>query len=237
MGLLTAAGGCPVAVRVFRGNTTDQTTQLCRQALHALRSAVPPMPALNKAATALLVLAGLAEAADANRQVLSRDPPRNLSTFMGNFILDARVLAGDYAGCLDLIRRYWGGMLDLGATTFWEDFDIQWLDNAGRIDEMPVAGKVDVHAQRGQGCYAGHRHSLCHGWSAAPTAWLTRHVLGVEPVEKDPLRLTVRPHLLDLSFAEGAWPTPAGVVNVRHERRPDGTIHTTLATPDGVTAG
>ena len=28
VGLLTAAGGCPVAVRVFRGNTTDQTTVL-----------------------------------------------------------------------------------------------------------------------------------------------------------------------------------------------------------------
>ena len=25
---------------------------------------------------------------------------------------------------LDVIRTYWGAMLDLGATTFWEDFNI-----------------------------------------------------------------------------------------------------------------
>lgn len=27
-------------------------------------------------------------------------------------------------------------MLDLGATTFWEDFDINWKKNAARIDEL-----------------------------------------------------------------------------------------------------
>ncbi|MFQ9800204.1 MAG: hypothetical protein ACLR23_16090 [Clostridia bacterium] len=27
-------------------------------------------------------------------------------------------------------------MLSLGATTFWEDFDLRWLENAARIDEL-----------------------------------------------------------------------------------------------------
>lgn len=41
---------------------------------------------------------------------------------MGYYILTARAMAGDYEGCLEAIREYWGGMLSLGATTFWEDF-------------------------------------------------------------------------------------------------------------------
>ncbi|MEJ7684339.1 MAG: hypothetical protein WKG06_42120 [Segetibacter sp.] len=27
-------------------------------------------------------------------------------------------------------------MIKLGATTFWEDFNINWLPNASRIDEL-----------------------------------------------------------------------------------------------------
>ena len=32
-------------------------------------------------------------------------------------------------------------MLDRGATTFWEDFDLEWLDGSGRIDELPKEGQ------------------------------------------------------------------------------------------------
>lgn len=32
-------------------------------------------------------------------------------------------------------------MLDLGATTFWEDFDISWKESAARIDEIPQKEK------------------------------------------------------------------------------------------------
>ena len=36
-------------------------------------------------------------------------------------------------------------MLDVGATTFWEDFNMEWLPDAGRIDELVPAGKKDIH--------------------------------------------------------------------------------------------
>jgi len=42
--------------------------------------------------------------------------------FYGYYMLNARAEAGDYQGAMDNIREYWGSMLDLGATTFWEDF-------------------------------------------------------------------------------------------------------------------
>ena len=52
---------------------------------------------------------------------------------------------------LELIRRYWGAMLDFGATTFWEDFDLDWLKNTSPISELPVPGKDDLHADFGKG--------------------------------------------------------------------------------------
>jgi hypothetical protein len=57
-------------------------------------------------------------------------------------------------------------MLDKGATTFWEDFDIAWAENSCRIDELPTPDKKDIHGDFGAFCYIGYRHSLCHGWPA-----------------------------------------------------------------------
>ena len=101
-----------------------------------------------------------------------------------------RLLRAPGAGARPAITRaprlhpqYWGGMLDFGATTFWEDFDLAWTKNAGRIDELVSAGKKDLHADFGDHCYIGLRHSLCHGWAGGPTAWLTEHVLGIRPLE------------------------------------------------------
>ena len=110
-------------------------------------------------------------------------------------MLQAKAMAGDYTGAMDDICRYWGGMLDLGATTFWEDFDIAWLENAARIDELVPAGKVDVHRTYGDYCYKGLRHSFCHGWASGPTAWLTEHVLGVTIVEPGCRVIRIDPHL------------------------------------------
>ena len=104
----------------------------------------------SKQAAALTVLAGMKNAKQVNRDILDRNGAEGMSTFLGYYILTARAMAGDYEGCLQCIREYWGGMLSLGATTFWEDFDVKWLENAGRIDELPQEGKVDVHAAYGK---------------------------------------------------------------------------------------
>ena len=51
-------------------------------------------------------------------------------------------MSGDVDGAFNLIENYWGKMLEFGATTFWEDFDVEWTKNAYGIDEMPQIGKV-----------------------------------------------------------------------------------------------
>jgi len=122
----------------------------------------------------------------------------------------------------------------MGATTFWEDFDLDWTINAGRIDELPVPGKKDIHGDYGAYCYKGFRHSLCHGWASGPTAWLSQYVLGVQIVEPGCKTVRIEPHLGDLQWVQGSFPTPRGVIKVRHEKQTDGKIKSSIEAPEGV---
>lgn len=188
----------------------------------------------SKQAAALLVLTGQKNALEVNETLLKQGGARGMSTFMGYYILTARAMAGDYEGCLDCIRDYWGGMLELGATTFWEDFNVEWLENASRIDELPREGKVDVHASYGGFCYQGHRHSFCHGWASGATPWLSENVLGIKILEPGCRKVKIEPHLGDLEWAKGSYPTPWGEIRVSHVRQEDGRIDTEVEAPEGV---
>ena len=193
-----------------------------------------PNPNNNKSGAALLALSGLKSADEINEKYLAVNPTEGVSTFYGYYVLQARAMAGDYQGAIDVIRNYWGGMLDLGATTFWEDFDMKWLENAGRIDEITPEGKVDVHAKYGGYCYVGLRHSLSHGWASGPTSWLSEHVLGIKILSPGCREIAVEPHLGDLKWVEGTYPTPLGIIKVRHEKLPNGKIKSDISVPEGI---
>lgn len=188
----------------------------------------------SKQAAALMALAGLMPAGKANAEVISVGDCAHFSTFYGYYMLQAKAMAKDYTGALNCIRNYWGGMLDMGATTFWEDFDLAWTKNAAPIDELVPDGKDDIHGDFGAYCYKKLRHSLCHGWASGPTAWLSEHVLGVSVVEPGCKTIRIQPNLGDLQWVEGTYPTPLGVVKIRHERQADGTIKSTIDAPKGV---
>lgn len=188
----------------------------------------------SKQANALAAWAGLFDAETVNEKSLRSGGAEGLSAFMGYYILQTRAEAGDIAGALDVIRDYWGGMLHLGATTFWEDFDLKWLENASPIDRLPQENEIDVHATYGGYCYQGFRHSLCHGWSSGPTSWLTKYILGVNVLEPGCKKLQIKPELCDLQWVSGTYPTPEGVVEITHRRREDGTIQTTICAPPSI---
>jgi len=80
----------------------------------------------------------------------------------------------------------------------------------------------------------GLRHSFCHGWASGPTAWLSAHVLGIEPVEPGFKTVRITPHLGQLDWAEGAFPTPYGVIEVSHSRRSDGSVQSKVKLPKGI---
>ena len=193
----------------------------------------PTEPGMKQAA-ALLAWAGLMDANEADQKYLSQEGGHGFSTFYGYYMLRSMALAGNYSGALDIIRSYWGAMLDMGATTFWEDFNLDWLPNAAPIDELVPAGKKDIHGDFGAYCYKGFRHSLCHGWASGPTSWLTEYVLGVEVLEPGCRVLRIVPHLADLEWVEGTFPTPKGIVKIRHEKQPDGSISSKIDAPEGI---
>ncbi len=193
-----------------------------------------PSPNGNKSAGALLALAGLADFNAMNDTLLSVDSHSGISTFYGYYVLNARAEAGDFLGAMNLIRDYWGAMLDLGATTFWEDFDLAWMENAARIDELIPEGKIDVHATYGDYCYVGFRHSLCHGWASGPTAWMTRYVLGIKVLEPGCKKILIDPNLGDLEWAKGTYPTPFGIISVKHEKNNEGKVITSVDAPRGI---
>lgn len=206
-----------------------------KQALDAvagLRQHVPE-PNGSKQAAALMGLTGLLTPEKANA-LLSEGGAKGYSTFYGYYMLQAKAKAGDYAGAPRDIRTFWGAMLNLGATTFWEDFNLDWLPGASRIDELPAAGQKDIHGDYGAYCYVGFRHSLSHGWAAGPTPWLTEHVLGIQVLEPGCRKVKITPHLGDLTFAEGTFPTPYGLIRVKHTRGADGKVRSDVSAPKEV---
>ncbi|QRR03982.1 alpha-L-rhamnosidase [Dyadobacter sandarakinus] len=205
----------------------------CRQVATQMKMYVPDANG-SKQAAALMALAGMIPAEKANADVIAQGGCERFSTFYGYYMLQAKAKAGDYAGAMDCIRTYWGAMLDMGATTFWEDFDLAWTKNAAPITELVPDGKDDIHGDFGAYCYKKLRHSLCHGWASGPTSWLTEHVLGVSVVEPGGKTIRVQPHLGDLQWAEGTYPTPAGIVKIRHEKQANGSVKSTIDAPKGI---
>ena len=98
---------------------------------------------------------------------------RGFSTFMSYYVLSA-IASRDEQLAIELMKEYYGAMLDRGATTFWEDFHMDWLEGSGRIDEIDDT-KKDLHGDYGAYCYVGFRHSLCHGWSAGVAKFIKEH--------------------------------------------------------------
>ncbi|MBI1390032.1 MAG: Bacterial alpha-L-rhamnosidase [bacterium] len=212
----------------------DALKQECKNAAARLLKHTPD-PNHSKQAAALMALAELKDAAALNREVMAPGGAHGMSTFYGYYVLRARAKADDIQGCLDCIRDYWGAMLDLGATTFWEDFNLDWTENAAPIDEVVPEGKKDIHGDFGAYCYIGFRHSLCHGWASGPTAWLSENVLGVHVVEPGCKMVKIEPRLGDLDWVEGTFPTPYGVIRLKHVKQADGNIHSEIDAPDEVT--
>ncbi len=187
-----------------------------------------------KQAAALMSVAGILNPEVACNEVIAVDGAKRFSTFYGLYMLDALSEAGMFQPALDIISDYWGGMLDMGATSFWEDFNIEWKENSARLDEFTPEGMNDIHGSFGDYCYPSYRHSFCHGWASGVTAWLTENVLGIKVVEPGCKTLKIEPHLGNLDWVEGTFPTPLGIVKVKHTKQPDGKIKSEVGAPKGI---
>lgn len=111
--------------------------------------------------------------------VLEENLAAGFSTFMAYYILTANALSGGKKG-VEIIKQYFGAMLSRGATSLWEDFDLEWLKNSGRIDEFPEEDQKDIHGDFGAYCYEGFRHSLCHAWASGLISFIVEKVIGLK---------------------------------------------------------
>ena len=114
--------------------------------------------------------------------------------------VEALFRGGRPEAALDLVRNYWGGMLDLGATTFWESYD---------PGEDPATA-TSFYARP-------FANSLCHAWSGSVAETLATFVLGVEPLAPGFARIRHRPARGGLAWAEGVVPTPHGPITVTRD--------------------
>lgn len=103
-------------------------------------------------------------------------------------------------GRLDRIEHeldsYWGGMIELGASTVWEEFD-------------PTQSGIEHYSMYG----GKYQKSLCHAWGAGPIYLFGRYYLGVYPTSPGYETFAVEPKLGGLDKISGS--VYAGGANVR----------------------
>lgn len=226
--LLTMEAGADIAT--WLGD--QELKNLCTTTAKALKKHSPSDQG-NKQAAALLSLVNLIPSKKA-ADVILKDGANDFATFYGYYMLEALAKAGKYQEAMDIISDYWGAMLDLGATTFWENFVYAERVNAIRIDQLSISDKFDIHADGGAHCYIGLRGSLCHGWASGPTSWLTAHVLGIKVMEPGSKVIQIRPNLGNLQYAEGTYPTPYGIIKVKHVKQANGKVTSEIEAPDEI---
>ena len=76
--------------------------------------------------------------------------------------------------------------------------------------------------------------SECHGWSASPLYEFTTGILGVKQTGIGYESIEINPTPWHLTHAEGAVPTPLGIVSVAWKKT-DGKIHLSYSAPRGMT--
>lgn len=86
--------------------------------------------------------------------LLEENPEVGVATpYAYHHVIEALLHVGEKDKALELMRTYWGGMISLGADTFWEAFD-------PKDTNASPYGNAQVN-------------SFCHAWSCTP-AWLLR---------------------------------------------------------------
>lgn len=172
----------------------------------------------NKQISALYALCGGADCRAVSKELLCGGA-KGLSTFLGGYVLECLAKGGCGRQALAIMKEYWGTMLKCGATTFWEDFDIDWInDKTVGIDKFVPDGMSDIHGDFGKFCFKGFRHSLCHGWASGSVSLLSRTVSGVTLLEPGFKKVRISPDDCGLEYAKTKYPTPYGVIEVEIEK-------------------
>jgi len=130
--------------------------------------------------------------------VLLKDNIQKITTpYMRFYELEALCALGEQSYVLNEMKDYWGGMLKLGATSFWEEYN-------------PTKSGAEHYAMYGR----EFGKSLCHAWGASPLYLLGKYYLGVKPTAPGYAAYLVEPNLGGLQWMQGKVPTPDGNIEL-----------------------
>jgi hypothetical protein len=129
--------------------------------------------------------------------LLNSDALKITTPYMRFYELEALCLLNEHQHVLQEIRNYWGGMLDLGATSFWEKYN----PSETGAEHLAMYGRP-------------YGKSLCHAWGASPLYLFGKYYLGVQPETEGYGTFSIRPVLAGLQWIEGVVPVPGGEISV-----------------------
>lgn len=150
-----------------------------------------------------------------SRDVIASGFQSYISPFASAYHLRAALASNNSVAALELLNNLWAPMADSSNANytgcFWETLDQNGLPGLGITT------------------------SLCHGWSAGPTAELTKYVLGATPSKPGWEEFRVAPLTLGLRSAKGRIPLVDGVVEVDWAFGDNGLLTMTVDAPAGTT--
>lgn len=132
------------------------------------------------------------------KNVFENDEITKITTpYFEGYELDVMGKIGRLDYIENMINSYWKGMLDLGATTVWEEYN-------------PSLSGIEHYAM-----YENkYGKSLCHAWGASPIYLFGRYYLGVSQLSAGYKTFEVRPVLGGFEYIDGAVPINGGTVYV-----------------------
>ena len=137
------------------------------------------------------------------KNVLLNDSIAKITTpYMRFYELEALCAMGEQSYVLKEMKDYWGGMLKLGATSFWEEYN---PDKKG-AEHLAMYGRP-------------FGKSLCHAWGASPIYLLGKYYLGIQPITAGYETYLIEPNLGGLAWMEGKVPTQNGDIELYSSRK------------------
>lgn len=137
---------------------------------------------VSRHANIFAIIFGLADSRQQGKildQVLHNDDiPQITTPYFKFYEMDALCRMGCLDEVLIRIKQYWGGMLERGAVTFWEEYD----------PDIPEEEQYDMYGDK-------FGKSLCHAWSASPVYLLARYFVGLKIIDPISGKYELHPHL------------------------------------------
>ncbi len=139
--------------------------------------------------------------------------PQITTPYFKLFELMALGQLGQMEQLQDYIDSYWGGMIENGATSAWEEY-------------IPSRSGIEHYQMYGDkyGC------SLCHAWGSGPILLLGKYCAGVKPTAIGTETFEVAPHPGRYQHFDAVVPVGEGTVSVRYA---DGHVTVETDVPGG----